>query len=261
MARMLLGDEIDLHSGGEDNIFPHHECEIAQSCCATGRPAFARIWFHTRHLQVEGEKMSKSKGNFFTARALFERGTTPAALRLELIRIHYRTNANFTMQGLQDCQRMVDRWSRCQSDLVARAAASMDRSSDEVLSPGPFERALSAFALSLADDLNVARGIAALNEAVAQGDCRACPVRELSSMLAMDSVLGVLGRNARLDDLAATDLDLVRRVESLMAERAAARAARQWARSDQIRAELSALGIAVSDGPAGATWVRVTNDA
>jgi cysteinyl-tRNA synthetase len=80
-------------------------------------------------------------------------------------------------------------------------------------------------------------------------------------MLAMDSVLGVLGRNARLDDLAATDLDLVRRVESLMAERAAARAARQWARSDQIRAELSALGIAVSDGPAGATWVRVTNDA
>jgi cysteinyl-tRNA synthetase len=102
MARMLLGDEIDIHSGGEDNIFPHHECEVAQSCCATGRPIFSRAWFHTRHLQVEGEKMSKSKGNFFTARDLFAKGVTPAALRLELVRTHYRSNANFTLQGLQD---------------------------------------------------------------------------------------------------------------------------------------------------------------
>jgi cysteinyl-tRNA synthetase len=99
MARMLLGDEIDIHSGGEDNIFPHHECEVAQSRCATGRPTFARHWFHTRHLVVEGEKMSKSKGNFFTARDLFAKGHTPAALRLELIRTHYRSNANFTVQG------------------------------------------------------------------------------------------------------------------------------------------------------------------
>ena len=108
MAKMLLGEEIDLHSGGEDNIFPHHECEVAQSCCASGRPHFARVWFHTRHLQVEGEKMSKSKGNFFTARDLFAKGVTPAALRLELVRTHYRTNSNVTMQGLRDCHRMID---------------------------------------------------------------------------------------------------------------------------------------------------------
>ncbi|MCA9307868.1 MAG: hypothetical protein KDA16_15175, partial [Phycisphaerales bacterium] len=83
MARDVLGDEIDLHSGGEDNIFPHHECEIAQSCCATGRDRFARYWFHPRFLQVEGAKMSKSKGNFFTLRDLTSKGFSPAAIRLE----------------------------------------------------------------------------------------------------------------------------------------------------------------------------------
>ncbi|MBM4112680.1 MAG: cysteine--tRNA ligase, partial [Phycisphaerae bacterium] len=86
MAAALLGEEIDLHSGGEDNIFPHHECEIAQSRCAFGTPSFARTWFHTRHLFVESQKMSKSRGNFFTARDIFAKGATPAALRLELVR-------------------------------------------------------------------------------------------------------------------------------------------------------------------------------
>ena len=113
MALGLLAPEsgmIDIHSGGEDNIFPHHECEIAQSCAATGAPAFARHWFHTRHLVVEGEKMSKSTGNYFTVRDLLAKGATPAAIRLELVRTHYRQNANFTLQGLRDCGRMIDRW-------------------------------------------------------------------------------------------------------------------------------------------------------
>jgi len=88
MARSLLGDEIDIHSGGEDNIFPHHECEIAQSCSATGHDIFARFWFHTRFLLAEGDKMSKSKGNFFTLRDLVARGGTPAAVRLEIIKTH-----------------------------------------------------------------------------------------------------------------------------------------------------------------------------
>jgi cysteinyl-tRNA synthetase len=114
---------IDVHSGGEDNIFPHHECEIAQSCCAfsEGKGSFARMWFHPRFLLVEGTKMSKSKGNFFTARDLFAKGIEPAALRLELIKTHYRSNANFTMQGLADSQRMVDRWRRFTD--TARAGA------------------------------------------------------------------------------------------------------------------------------------------
>ncbi|MHC4992140.1 MAG: cysteine--tRNA ligase, partial [Planctomycetota bacterium] len=111
--RLLAASEdgmIDIHSGGEDNIFPHHECEIAQACCATGAPAFARYWFHTRFLIVEGEKMSKSRGNFFTVRDLIARGASPAAIRLELIKTHYRGPANFTLQGLTDSQRQIDRW-------------------------------------------------------------------------------------------------------------------------------------------------------
>jgi len=259
MARMLLGEEIDLHSGGEDNIFPHHECEIAQSCCATGRPVFARAWFHTRHLQVEGEKMSKSKGNFFTARDLFAKGVTPAALRLELVRTHYRSNANFTMQGLHDCQRMVDRWSRAHAQLVAAASArGNDARPDESLAAGPFEVALGQFTEALCDDLNVARAVAALNAAVAARPAAdSCPQRELASLLAVDSVLAVLGRNAPIRGAApADDPSLAAAVEVLLARRAAARSAKDWTESDRIRAELAALGVAVKDGPAGAIWTR-----
>jgi cysteinyl-tRNA synthetase len=256
MARMLLGDEIDVHSGGEDNIFPHHECEIAQSCCASGRPTFARLWFHTRHLQVEGEKMSKSKGNFFTARDLFARGVTPAALRLELIRTHYRTNSNFTMQGLQDCQRMVDRWTRARKGLSDEAAACPSVDADESRPAGPFERALADFTEALCDDMNLARAIAALNEAVGTDATVACPHRELASLVAMDSVLGVLGRNAPVAAASADDPGFSSRVEALLARRSAARAAKDWPESDRIRDELTALGVIVKDGPAGATWTR-----
>jgi cysteinyl-tRNA synthetase len=258
MARMLLGDEIDLHSGGEDNIFPHHECEIAQTCCATGLPVFARIWFHTRHLQVEGEKMSKSKGNFFTARDLFAKGVTPAALRLELVRTHYRSNANFTTQGLSDCQRMVDRFSRAHAQLVAAAAPSARARPDESLAAGPLEIALGEFTDALCDDLNVARAIAALNSAVvARPAAETCPHRELSSLLTMDSVFAVLGRNSPVAGAApAEDPAFVAAVESLLARRSAARSAKDWGESDRIRAELAALGVTVKDGPAGATWVR-----
>ena len=259
MARMLLGDEIDIHSGGEDNIFPHHVCEVAQSCCATGLPVFARTWFHTRHLQVEGEKMSKSKGNFFTARDLFAKGVTPAALRLELVRTHYRTNANFTMQGLQDCQRMIDRWSRAHAQLVDRA--KQGGAPDEARAAGPFERALAAFTDAVCDDLNLARAIAALNEAVGarpEAHAASCPHRELASLLAMDSVLGVLGRNAPLADaVPAEDPAFVVRVMELIAQRSAARASKDWSASDRIRDELASLGVTVKDGPQGATWSRV----
>ena len=112
MALAILGEVIDIHSGGEDNIFPHHECEIAQTCCTTDSPSFANYWFHTRFLLVDGGKMSKSKGNFYTLRDLLEKGVSPAALRLELIKTHYRSNANFTIQGLKDSQRQVERWHR-----------------------------------------------------------------------------------------------------------------------------------------------------
>jgi cysteinyl-tRNA synthetase len=209
--------------------------------------------------------MSKSKGNFFTPRDLFAKGVTPAALRLELVRTHYRSNANFTMQGIQDCQRMVDRWSRAHTQLLERAKpalASVPKlAPNETRNPGPFELALTEFTAALCDDLNVARAIAALNEAVtvnSDDHASSCPQRELSSLLAMDSVFGVLGRNAAVAGAApAEDPEFVARVESLLAARTAARAAKDWTESDRVRAELTALGVAVKDGTDGATWSRM----
>ena len=245
MAEMLLGDEIDLHSGGEDNIFPHHECEVAQSCCASGLPHFSRVWFHTRHLQVEGEKMSKSKGNFFTARDLFAKGVTPAALRLELTRTHYRTNSNFTMQGLRDSQRMIDRW--CAAD-----AALLARENDGAVGVGPMQRALAEFKAALEDDLNIARGVSAINIAISEppsGNAH----EERAALARMNSVLGVLERNAPL--VAESD-DLATKVEALLEQRKQARAAKDFAASDRARDELTALGVRIKDTPQGTTWER-----
>ena len=279
MAAGLLGAEIDIHSGGEDNIFPHHECEIAQSRCAHNKPSFARLWFHTRHLIVEGEKMSKSKGNFFTARDLFAKGVTPAALRLEITRTHYRTNANFTMQGLADCQRMIDRWSRAAEVLQAKVVASGGASNSKTNAAssasqsitasvknasaifanasapaGPFETALSRFTQALCEDLNMARAIAALNEAVAVEDNSACAHRELEALLKMDSVLGVLERNTQVAN--SGDGDFETKVNALIEVRAAARRNKDFAASDRARDELISLGVQIKDGATGTTWTR-----
>ena len=257
MAEALLGrdGEIDIHSGGEDNIFPHHECEIAQSRCATGSQSFARYWFHTRHLVVEGEKMSKSKGNFFTVRDILEKGVTPGALRLELVRTHYRQNANFTMQGLKDCSRMVDRWCRLRDQLSAGMISESGRER-------PLSAALSRFTECLCDDLNLARAIGVLNEAstiarVTEGRGVSDPelaAAELEALRKMDHVLGVLDRNEQVVSEAGDDLTA--RVEALIAARAAAKSEKDWTAADAIRDELNELGIAIKDGPDGTTWSR-----
>ncbi|MBL0928417.1 MAG: hypothetical protein IBJ11_12330, partial [Phycisphaerales bacterium] len=190
MARSRLGEVIDLHSGGEDNIFPHHECEIAQSRCATGRPEFARYWFHPRFLLVEGEKMSKSKGNFFTLRDLLARGFTPAAIRLELIKTHYRSNANFTEQGLKDSGRTAERWR----DFIARGESS-GRAAHA--SPDDAARAREAFAAAMNDDLNVAGAIGAVNTWAGRTPDPAAP--DAALMRRFDAVLGVVRLAERTD--------------------------------------------------------------
>jgi cysteinyl-tRNA synthetase len=274
MAAALLANNgqldralIDLHSGGEDNIFPHHECEIAQSCCASGHRHFSRYWFHTRHLVVEGEKMSKSKGNFFTVRDLLAKGATPAAIRLELVRTHYRVNANFTLQGLKDCQRQIDRWARLYEWLGGKPGHvdAVDAESGANVAPaagaatgGALVQALAEFKAALSDDLNVARAIAVLNEAAGQYDTGTAPnaataKADLAALRAMNSVLGVLERNTQAD-AAAGESDAI---ESLIAARNAARASKDWKESDRLRDELLAMGIAIKDGPTGTTWTRV----
>jgi cysteinyl-tRNA synthetase len=267
MAQSLLGQlpgangEIDLHSGGEDNIFPHHECEIAQSCCATGSEYFARYWFHTRFLVVEGEKMSKSKGNFFTVRDLIAKGATPAAIRLELIKTHYRSNANFTFQGLQNAQRQIERWAKLQQWLRMYQDRAL---SDTFADGGPLQLALPAFKEALMNDLNIAGAIGVLSEAAAQHTITDAPpaghsqhtyADELDALHAMNSVLGVLDLQREAD--AAGDEDERDIIEAKIAQRNAARAAKDWAAADAARDELLAMGIAIKDGPEGTTWSRV----
>lgn len=162
MARITLGDEIDIHTGGEDLIFPHHECEIAQSRGATGKDSFARFWMHARFLLVDGKKMSKSKGNFYTARDVYAgkvldgpegqqsgREVHPAVLRYELIKSHYRSNMNFTLKGLQDSAGAVKRLQALHQSLMQETGGD----ADEVEMDHPV---LQGFAENLADDLNVA---------------------------------------------------------------------------------------------------------
>ncbi len=246
------GAIIDLHSGGEDNIFPHHECEIAQSCCAFCESqmsgSFARMWFHPRFLVVEGTKMSKSKGNFFTARDLFERGIEPAALRLELIRTHYRSNANFTMQGLHDCQRMVDRWRKIAGAPGAAAAKADPRSG-----------VVHDFADALHEDLNIAGALGALNNWV---NTLSTPAAEDgAAMLAIDAVLGVLSLerpSAKETEIAAYAPGVTPdpRIEDLLRKRRDARAKKDFKASDAIRDELAAMGLAIKDMAGGRVEVR-----
>jgi cysteinyl-tRNA synthetase len=248
---------IDIHSGGEDNIFPHHECEIAQARGASGAAHFARYWFHTRHLIVEGEKMSKSRGNFYTVRDILARGVSPAALRLELIRTHYRSHTNFTFQGLRDAQRQIERWLRLQRWL--------DTNQGGARSDAPLARALESFQRALAADLNVSSAVAALNDGVSAYDVEHAPSGtgpvslqgELTALRRMADTLGVLDLEHEAS-LQGSRLD-VGRIEALIVARNAARAARDWAQADALRAELTRLGAEVRDVGNETQWEPIVS--
>jgi cysteinyl-tRNA synthetase len=259
MAKARLGEVIDLHSGGEDNIFPHHECEIAQSRCANGAPgheptSFARYWFHPRFLQVEGAKMSKSKGNFFTVRDLVKKGFSPAAIRLELIKTHYRSNANFTEQGLKDAERMVTRWR----DFTARAEANPE------LETNVPEEAKRGFADAMNDDLNVAGALGTINAWIGRTPN---PNRaDAALMHDIDGVLGVLALAAANRSASGSDgttgtpehprSEADQHIDTLVRQRTEARAAKNWPESDRIRDELARLNVVVTDSPSGPKWTR-----
>ncbi len=256
----ILGPIIDLHSGGEDNIFPHHECEIAQTCACfmsqskLADPAaatYSRMWFHPRFLLVEGTKMSKSKGNFFTARDLFAKGIEPAALRLELIKTHYRSNANFTMQGLEDSKRTVERWRRF--------AADAHRNRDRQEADTSVKRAATAFADSLHEDLNIAGAVAAINSWI--NETPSPSAADAERLTVFDAVLGVLSleRPAEAQTSLGVFMDGLSPDPAVIAkleDRRAARAAKDFKKSDVIRDELLALGYAIKDVAGGKVEVR-----
>jgi cysteinyl-tRNA synthetase len=252
MSIDLLGEEFDIHTGGVDNIFPHHENEIAQSEGATGRP-FARYWLHAEHLIVEGEKMAKSKGNFYTLRDLLDKGHDPTVIRYLLISVPYRQKLNFTMDGLHAASQAVDRIGNTLRRLEHTPAA--DGSGD--LGPAAIEEFRKEFRDGLGDDLNTARALGALhtllrhvNTALDGGGISEENRDSLAG--ALDEANSVLGIFPVTNSAAADDEE----IQHLVDERTAAREARDFARADELRDRLDEMDIVVEDTPHGAVWHR-----
>lgn len=236
MTAAHLGDVFDIHCGGVDLIFPHHENEIAQSTCAHGTELMARVWLHVGFLQVEGEKMSKSLGNFLTVHDLL-RHYPGEVLRLHLLMTHYRQPLNWTETGSREAWTVLDRWYRLTADVESAAEV-----------PGPVIDALS-------DDLNSPKALAELHglaDRATHGDGQAA-----SGLKAAAQLIGLLTKSSeewaswRPADAPPVDEG---RVEALIAQRAAARKAQDFARADAIRDELAAEGIVLKDGPEGTVW-------
>ncbi|MBO77417.1 MAG: cysteine--tRNA ligase [Gemmatimonadetes bacterium] len=256
MSVTELGDTLDMHLGGEDLIFPHHENEIAQSEAATGQP-FVRNWLHVKHLFVEGQKMSKSLGNFVTLRELLDEGYDPASIRHLLISSHYRGELNFTRQGLQASasavQRLLDFEHRLEEVPINDLA-------EESQLPDLARSALDSFKMAMDNDFNSADALAAIfilvSEVNAELDLRPAVIgadrdQALNALRSMDGVLGLLevAHTSRV-----VDDEVTAWVERKLEERANARANGEYAAADVIRKELEERGILVEDGPAGTRW-------
>jgi cysteinyl-tRNA synthetase len=268
MAMEYLGESFDIHTGGVDNIFPHHVNEMAQSEAATGRP-FARYWLHAAHLLVDGRKMSKSLGNFHTVASLREAGYRPSSIRFLLLSGHHRQQLNFTLEGLEQAARSVDRLLDFERRLEMAAGAGAD-AGPAGASPGPRSDDSAqlaagwreAFETALDDDLNVADALAATFELVREGNAMLDAVPESErgavslalrpALVSFDRVFGVLA--LRMREESEVDADLAAWVESQLAARAAARERRDFDEADRIRDGILARGVAIEDTPDGPRW-------
>jgi cysteinyl-tRNA synthetase len=243
MAIRYLGDRLDIHCGGVDHVNVHHTNEIAQAECALGH-AWCNWWMHGEFLTLAkddgGGKMSKSTGQFLTLQVLIDRGYDPIAYRFFLLGAHYRQQLAFSFEALDAAAGAMKNLKRRVLEL--RAAA------DDQDAAEPLPEPMDAFATAAADDLNMPRALAAM-WSVAR-DAALPPGRALATLLAMDHVLG-LGMADWHEDASHVDADTV---EALLAERAAARKDKQFARADEIRDQLDAMGIELLDSAEGTTW-------
>ena len=264
MAMSYLGETLDIHAGGVDLVFPHHENEIAQSESITGRP-FARFWLHAEHLHIESQKMSKSLGNFYTLRDLLEMGYQPEAIRYLLASVPYRKKLNFTFEGLKAAAKSIERLRDFELRLTSTSFAP--GSNEEVRERS--YKAISEFEEGMDDDLNTAEALAAIYEYVRamntaidenrfQEENRWDAARVLE---VFDSIFDILkpseagtagGAQAGVLTDSLSDAEIERQIE----ERAQAKKAHDFARADQIRASLQEKGIVLEDTKDGVRWKR-----
>ncbi|MEM7171655.1 MAG: cysteine--tRNA ligase [Pseudomonadota bacterium] len=244
MSEEHLGPTFDIHGGGLDLVFPHHENEIAQSHCANGLNSFARVWMHNGYVVVNGEKMSKSLGNFFTVRQLLDEGHRGEAIRLALLSGHYRAPLDITREKLKECKGQLDRlYGALRKGEVVNASGP------------PPAKVVDA----LSDDLNTPLAIThfhelagAINKAQDERDIQAAK----ADLMAAGQVLGLLGSDpeAWFKQAAAGPSDAD--IQSLIDQRLAARKAKNFAEADRIRDNLKDQGVVLEDGPGGTTWRR-----
>jgi len=253
MAIQYLGETLDIHVGGVDLIFPHHENEIAQSESLTGKP-FARFWLHAEFLMVEGQKMSKSLGNYYTLRDLMGKGHQPEAIRYLLASVPYRKSLNFTLDGLKSAAIAIERLRnfklRLETDRFAEGI-------NETLA-GRTAEASAAFENALNDEINTAEALAAVfeyvrdaNSGMDSGEFRAGNRAAALEFLArFDNIFDVLRPTAKAGELSDAE------VEEKIAARTAAKKARNFALADQLRVELQERGIILEDTKSGVRWKR-----
>ena len=225
MAREVFGERFDIHGGGNDLMFPHHENEAAQSRCAHGHDGMAGIWMHNGMVQVEGAKMSKSLGNFFTVKDLLDRGIPGEVIRLVLLSTHYRAPLDWTERGVAEAEKTLRKWRT--------AAAGIE----------PASAVPPSVIAALADDLNTPGAIAALHG-----------LDDAADLLAGARLMGLLTEGLGGWDAAPEAGASAARIEALIAARSRARAAKDFARADAIRDGFAAAGVLVKDTAEGATW-------
>ena len=251
MSMAHLGPSFDIHTGGVDLIFPHHEDEIAQSEAATGQP-FVGTWLHCAHLQMGGSKMAKSTGNIARVGDLLEAGVSPRALRLALISVHYRAGLNHSDESLAAAAAAVE---RLDAAVTALAAYREERVDDPTLADA-LGAAREAFGAALDDDLNVSAGLAAVFDLVRELN-RRMERRSLSTTDAARAIDALRDLDQVLAVLPEAEAELDPEIQARLQARAAARAGRDWVASDRLRDELAAHGVAVEDTRDGQRWRRI----
>ena len=254
MANKYLGKTIDIHSGGMDLSFPHHENEIAQSEAANGVP-FAHYWMHNAYINIDNQKMSKSKGNFFTVREISEKYGYEA-IRFFMLSSHYRSPINFSEEILKSAAAGLERLKNCRRNLeflLGSAAGELTAEEEQLL--GGFDRFETRFCEVMDDDLNTADAVSVLfdfarelNIATEERRSRAFLEAALAKFVRLCDVLGVVRPEERSDE--------DEKIEAMVKERAEARAAKDFARADRLRDELTAMGIVMEDTKDGVKWHR-----